>query len=270
MDLRRIRKKLLRGYKNMENFALKVMGASVKEGEVGVFFLGQAGFVLKTCSGELIAIDPYLSDCCERYFGFKRLMPHILGADEIIFDYLVASHAHFDHFDPDSVPVLLGNGKTKFVGAKDTRAECERLGIKDNLTFVAVGDKVELGAVTLTAVRCDHGKDTPDAIGLLFEAAGKKIYMMGDTAYRPEWLEDEKIKGVDLLILPINGAFGNLNSTEAARVVKALSPKLAVPCHYWNFAEHFGSPYEFMTEMKNNCPEIPYLLMRQGEMITLK
>lgn len=253
----------------MESFALKIMATPVKEGEVGVFFLGQAGFVLKTHEGELIAVDPYLSDCCERYFGFKRLMPHILGADEVIFDYLVASHAHFDHFDPDSVPLLLANGTTKFVGAKDTAAECERLGIKENLSFLSVGDTAHLGSVKLTAIRCDHGADTPHAIGLLFEVAGKRIYMMGDTAYRPDWLEDERLKGVDLLILPINGAFGNLNSAEATQVVKKLTPKLTVPCHYWNFAEHYGSPYEFMTEMKAHCPDIPYLLMRQGELKVL-
>lgn len=249
----------------MENFARKVMATPVQAGQVGVFFLGQAGFVLKTPSGELIAIDPYLSDCCNRYFGFKRLMPYILGADEVIFDAVVATHAHFDHFDPDSIPTLLANGKTRFFGAQDTKAECDRLGIKDKLTFLSVGDAVELGDVKLTAVPCDHGKDTPHAIGLLFEISGKRIYVMGDTAYRPDWAYDEKLIGVDLLILPINGAYGNLNSVEAAAMAKKLSPKLAVPCHYWNFAEHFGNPYEFMNEMKRNCPEIPYTLMRQGE-----
>ena len=254
----------------MENFAMKVMGTPIGEGAVGVFFLGQAGFVIKTHEGELIAVDPYLSDCCERYFGFKRLMPHILGADELVFDYLVASHAHFDHFDPDSVPTLLGNGKTQFVGAKDTAAECERLGIKDNLTFLSVGDTAQLGSVKLTAVRCDHGADTPHAIGLLFEVADKRIYMMGDTAYRPDWLSDESIRSVDLLILPINGAFGNLNAAEAAQVIKALEPKLAVPCHYWNFAQHFGSPYDFMCEMEASCPNASYLLMRQGELKVLE
>ena len=126
-------------------------------------------------------------------------MPHILGADEVIFDYLVASHAHFDHFDPDRVPTLLGNGKTKFIGAKDTEAECERLGIKDNLTFISVGDKVDMGGAKLTAVRCDHGPDTPHAVGLLFEIEGKKIFTMGggysiDKAMRREgfsWWSDE-------------------------------------------------------------------------------
>ena len=136
---------------------------------------------------------------------------------------------------------------------------------EDLHTFIAVGDKVDMGDATLTAVRCDHGEGTPHAVGLLFEIEGKKIYMMGDTAYRPDWLDDEAIKGVDLLILPINGAFGNLDSVQAAKVVRALNPKMAVPCHYWNFAQHYGSPYEFMTEMENNCPDVPYTLMRQGE-----
>ena len=70
----------------MENFATKVLSAKIPEGEVGVFFLGQAGFVFKTPQNTLIAVDPYLSDCCNRYFGFKRLMPYILEAHELEFD----------------------------------------------------------------------------------------------------------------------------------------------------------------------------------------
>ncbi len=249
----------------MQTFASKVLNTAIPQGEIGVFFLGQAGFILKTPKGELIAVDPYLSDCCNRYFGFKRLMPYILSPEDLVFDYLVASHAHYDHFDPDSVPGLMANGKTQFIGALDTAVECEKLGIKERVSFISVGDKVSLGSVTLTAIRCDHGEDTPHAVGLLFEIEDKKIYMMGDTAYRPEWLLEPQIQGVDLLILPINGAFGNLNEKQAAQVVSILKPKLAVPCHFWNFAQHFGSPSLFMEEMKNICPDAMYVLLRQGE-----
>jgi L-ascorbate 6-phosphate lactonase len=69
--------------------------------------------------------------------------------------------------------------------------------------------------------------------------------------------------------MPINGAFGNLNEREGARAVSVVEPALAIPCHYWNFAEHYGSPYEFMTNMKQYCPNIPYTLMRQGEGMVL-
>ena len=251
----------------METFASKVFNTMVPQGEIGVFFLGQAGFILKSPKGELIAVDPYLSDCCNRYFGFKRLMPYVLSPEEITFDYIVASHAHYDHFDPDSIPTLMANGKTQFIGALDTKEECEKLEVKERTSFIAVGDKISLGSVSLTAVCCDHGKDTPHAIGLLFEAEGKKIYMMGDTAYRPEWLVDPQIQGVDLLILPINGAFGNLNEKQATQVIGTLKPKLAVPCHFWNFAQHFGSPALFMEEMQKNYPQAAYILLRQGEEI---
>ena len=91
----------------MENFAQTILTARVPQGSLGVFFLGQAGFAFKTASSELIAVDPYLSDCCERYFGFKRLMPHLLDAREVVFDTLILTHAHYDHFDPDSVPVMV-------------------------------------------------------------------------------------------------------------------------------------------------------------------
>ena len=253
----------------MQTFASKVLNTAIPQGEIGVFFLGQAGFILKTPKGELIAVDPYLSDCCNRYFGFKRLMPYILSPEDLVFDYLVASHAHYDHFDPDSIPGLMANGKTQFIGALDTAVECEKLGIKERVSFISVGDKVSLGSVTLTAIRCDHGEDTPHAVGLLFEIEDKKIYMMGDTAYRPEWLLEPQIQGIDLLILPINGAFGNLNEKQAAQVVSILKPKLAVPCHYWNFAEHGGNPGVFKDQMEAIAPTRPYLLMRQGEGILI-
>lgn len=253
----------------MKDLAIDIKTRAVGNGSLAVFFLGQAGFVFKTESGRLICIDPYLSDCCNRYFGFKRLMPRLIEADELSLDYLLISHAHYDHFDPDSVPSLMANGKTQLIGAKDTRAECERLGIKGNLRFVSVGDSFEDENIRVTAVDCDHGSETPFAVGFLLEASGKRIYYMGDTAYREDWLGNPFIQNTDMLILPINGAFGNLNEREAAFVAARLKPRFAVPCHYWNFAEHGGSPMLFCEEMKKNAPGVHYTLMRQGEAITI-
>lgn len=249
----------------MKDFAVRVLTQPVGPENLGVFFLGQAGFLLKTAGGKLIAIDPYLSDCCHRYFGFKRLMPRILEPEDLQLDLLLISHSHYDHFDPDSVPVLLSGGKTKLVAAKDVEAECQRLGLKGDITYLSCGDSACADGVTVTGVPCDHGELAPDALGLLVEAAGKKIYYMGDTAYRPEYLDSPLFRDLDLLILPINGAFGNLNEEQAARVIGTLKPKLAVPCHYWNFAEHGGDPGLFQKKMEQLAPDCAYLLMAQAE-----
>ena len=253
----------------MENFARQVETAVIPAGQAGVFFLGQAGFVFKTPAGKLIALDPDLSDCCNRHFGFKRLMPYILEPGELVFDILLVSHGHYDHFDPDSVPALMENGTTRLIGAKDVKAECDALGLTERLTFIAVGDTVTDGDFTVTAMPCDHGELAPDALGLLIEIAGKRIYSMGDTCYRPDLLTDPRLRDLDLLILPINGAFGNLNEEQAAKVVATLKPGLAVPCHVWNFAEHGGSPGLFQEKMKELAPDCAYTLMRQGEGIVL-
>ncbi|MBQ7096284.1 MAG: MBL fold metallo-hydrolase [Clostridia bacterium] len=253
----------------MNQFASEVAAKMIPCDKIGVFFLGQAGFLLKTPNSKLIAVDPYLSNCCERYFGFKRLMPRILEPGELSIETLLVSHAHYDHFDPDSVPAILSDGKTALIGAKDVEAECERLGLSKNIAYLSCGESAVQGALKVTGVPCDHGELAPDALGLLIEIGGKKIYYMGDTAYRPDYLENPALQGVDLLLLPINGKFGNLNEREAAQVIKALKPQLAVPCHYWNFAEHGGNPGAFQEEMERIAPDCPYLLMRQGEGILI-
>lgn len=248
----------------MRSFSETVQTTQVPQGNLAVFFLGQAGFLLKTPEGKLIAIDPYLSNCCERFFGFKRLMPRIVEPDELQLDTLLISHGHYDHFDPDSVPSLL-TGSTALIGAQDVQAECRQLGLQGDITYLSCGQTVCRDGMTVTGVPCDHGELAPDALGLLIRAAGKTIYYMGDTAYRPDLLENPLLQNVDLLLLPINGAFGNLNEQQAAQVIARLQPKLAVPCHYWNFAEHGGNPGIFMEQMAKLAPRQAYRLMAQGE-----
>jgi len=72
-----------------------------------------------------------------------------------------------------------------------------------------------------------------------------------------------------VLILPINGAFGNMDAHDGVRAAGIIAPALTIPCHYWNFAEHGGDPFAFMNGMKNDHPDLPYLMMRPGETIEL-
>ncbi len=243
-------------------FANDIRGMAVPKDGVGVFWAGQAGFIIKTPEGKLIGIDLYLSNCCERYFGFKRVLPYILQPYDVEFDYIVSTHAHYDHFDVDAVPMLMSD-KTQLIAAYDVKAECEKLNIVEKVTYIKVGDEVDAAGVTIKAVACDHGVDTPDAIGLLITANGYKIYIAGDTCYRGDNFANPELNGVDLFIPPINGAFGNMDSKDAAKAAGDVNAKLTVPCHFWNFCEHYGNPGEFIDEMKK-CGQ-KYYIMRPGE-----
>jgi L-ascorbate 6-phosphate lactonase len=74
---------------------------------------------------------------------------------------------------------------------------------------------------------------------------------------------------VDLFIAPINGAFGNLNEVQAARAAARVMPGIAVPCHYWNFAEHGGDPGKYMEAMKAEAPGVRAELMPMGGSLLL-
>ena len=250
------------------SFANKVVSLSVEKGEIGVFWLGQAGYVLKTPDNKLIAIDLYLSDYCERLVGFKRLMAKILEPDELKFDVILASHAHPDHFDCDAIPFMMKSRTTVYC-TQDCVAEFERLNVKDGYKVIKEGDKIVTCGLEITAVSCDHGKDTPYAVGFVIQYCGKKIYFMGDTCFREDYFSDKTKCSPDLLIVPINGAFGNIDEKQAALTAVGLNAKLTVPCHFWNFAEHEGNPYEFMKNMKKYAPNSRYYLMQMGEGIII-
>lgn len=47
-------------------FMDRVRGTRVEKDSAAVFWLGQAGFLIKTAEGRQIVIDPYFSDCVER------------------------------------------------------------------------------------------------------------------------------------------------------------------------------------------------------------
>lgn len=251
----------------MGAFADKIRSTYVEKGNLALFWAGQAGFIIKTDEQKLIGLDLYLSDCCERYFGFKRIIPYILEPHELDFDYIVSSHAHYDHFDVDAVPMLM-RGDTQFIGAMDTKAECDKAGMSDKVTFIKCGDEVSLGRNTvLKGVPCDHGVNTPDALGLLIKSGKKTVYYMGDTCYREDYYQNDEVKGADVLLAPINGKFGNMNSQEAANAANILEPHVTVPYHFWTFVEHGGNPEEFKNQMIEM--NLSYKLLRIGEGIII-
>ncbi len=254
----------------MTELAQKISSLRVPQGSVGVIFMGQAGFLLKSPSGCLMGIDLYLSNCCERYFGFKRLMPQLLLPGELVLDHVVASHAHYDHFDVDSIPILLSNGTTRLLTAPDGAAECRRLGIpEEKYTVLRQGQAVRAGEFTVLPVPCDHGALAPDAVGLYITCGDRTLYFAGDTCYRADIAERMRRLPVDFAAAPINGAFGNMNAEEAARFFKTVAPKLCVPCHYWNFAQHMGDPNAFLEAMGRTAGAPDFLLMYPGEILLL-
>jgi len=248
--------------------AQRIANARVKPGEVAVFFIAQAGFVFKTASGKRLILDPYLSDCVEREAGFRRMIPNLLPAEDVEADVFVATHNHLDHLDPDIMPVLAGKNGMHFAGAVDCAEGFQNAGLtEDRITLLRPGDAGRFGEIEIRAVYCDHGKLAPDAIGLLITVNGITIYNTGDTSFAVEQIRESLGDvQVDIMIAPINGAYGNLTESEACRLAQELKPRVLIGSHFGMFVEQGGNPRLFLNYAAQLEGVIP-VVMAPGECI---
>lgn len=103
------------------------------------------------------------------------------------------------------------------------------------------GAKYETGGVSIHSVFADHGDIAPDAVGIIVQFDGKTIYHMGDTCLREtEFQQIAANYQIDLLLLPINGKYGNMTEADAVKAVSILKPKYVVPCHFWMLPGNSG------------------------------
>lgn len=243
-------------------------------GQTMLYWMGQAGFIIQSKTGKLLGIDLYLSECVEfveGHVGYHRLMPQILGYGELAFDVLVATHFHRDHFDVDAMPVLMANGKTHLYCAYDCKEDVERLQIdKTRVQFVKPGESYDYAEYHIDFIHSDHGKGAPLETAPIITVDGKRILEVGDTSLHLDWKgEYLKAGNLDVLIAPINGAYGNLNEQENVKLTSALLPKLTVPCHFGMFASHGGHPGEWKDLLEAQLPSQKYKIFTQGEGIII-
>jgi L-ascorbate 6-phosphate lactonase len=256
----------------MENAAMAstlanaIESDKVPQGCLAIYWLAQAGFVLKSPSGKIVYIDPYFSDVVERLFGFKRMMACPLSAEEVTADLLICTHEHLDHMDTDALPTVAKNSKVRFAGPIECVKEFERMGIaSDRCLLLEEGQEFRLDGIRVEVVFADHGDLAPDAVGVVVEMDGVKVYHTGDTAYRPTEFEPV-VKMRPHIVMPcINGRYGNLNAHEAALLTQAINPQLAIASHFWMFVEHDGDPSGFIENCGKLAPGVQTLVMKPGE-----
>ena len=233
------------------------------KGNVIVYWLGGAGFAFRFPDGEIICIDPYLSDAAERLFGFRRLSLAPIKASDLTCDLLLFTHDHVDHLDVDSFDALMHANPGCRVLAPESCANF--LGSR-NAAFevVSPGTCSQLGDVHIKTVAADHGDLCPDAVGFVLSFHGRPLYFTGDTAF-DELRMAKAIEAQPEIVIPcINGAYGNMNETEAAKLAGRCGAKIAIPSHFWLFAEHGGCPATFRDRAKTHATGTEVLLLTPG------
>lgn len=219
---------------------------------VPVEFLGQAGFRLDF-GGVIFFIDPYLSDRVERMEGpeLKRQRPAPYSPDSIKdANYILITHVHMDHCDPDTLlPLLAASAGARVVGPYEVIEYLLGLGVSESKLMLASCNEIVISpALSIVPVPAAHPEIECDeygnfrCLGFLINYKGKSIYHSGDTSPAEKIMDTlMALAPIDVALLPINeknfyrdkqGIIGNMSIREAFGMALDMRAKTFVPMHY--------------------------------------
>ena len=157
---------------------------------------GHASFLITNSNNKKILTDPYNEE-----------LPYKKITDKV--DYVTVSHDHFDH---NAVDLLEGSPKVikSSSGFNDENISVEGISVYHD---DAEGNK--------------RGKN----IIFVINTDGYKIAHLGDLGHDLNKEELNKLKGIDIILIPVGGNY-TIDAKKAKDIVDEIKPKIVLPMHY--------------------------------------
>jgi L-ascorbate metabolism protein UlaG (beta-lactamase superfamily) len=244
--------------------------ASTAETGMHIWWLGQSGFLVQI-AGENILLDPYLSDSLTLQYAqtdtpHERITGLVVDPSRLSFvDVVTSSHAHGDHLDAGTLPHVLSGDAAFVCAAGSEHVAAERAGRQPD-AVLGIGDDADFGSFRIEAVPAYH-EGAPEAVGYIVRNGAYAFYHSGDSRRVQGMAEAVAPHGVDVAFVPINGALGNMDGTDAARLAYEAGANIAIPCHHEMFRFNTAGTSRFVAECARIGQE--YRLPRAGERITI-
>lgn len=223
---------------------------------VSVRLLGQSGcrFGFPGC---VVYVDPYLSNSVQRLDApdLERLMPVPVSPEGITdADWVLLTHEHIDHCDPDTLPVLArASADARFMGPAPVLDLLRKWGISGERLHPATEAWTDLVAgLRIHAVPAAHPIHERDQhgrsryVGYVIDRGGSRLYLAGDTSVTEQLIGClKRLKPISCAFLPVNeqnffrarrGIIGNMSVREAFQLADELGVKAVVPVHWDMFA----------------------------------
>jgi N-acyl-phosphatidylethanolamine-hydrolysing phospholipase D len=185
-----------------------------------------------------------------QWLGPRRVMEPAVSIDELPpLDVVLLSHNHYDHLDSSAVRrIARANPRTTWVVPLKLGASLRRWGAGE-IIELDWWQEASLDSLRVTATPARHmsarrlgDRNRTLWCGFALEAAGRRVFFAGDTAYHPEFGEvGARCGPFDFVMIPI-GAYDprwfmqrvHVNPEEAVKIYQDLS------------AAHPGAPSPLM------------------------
>ena len=223
-----------------------IVGHTLERNQAALWFLGQAGYIARA-GGVTLAIDPYLTDSAGRGSpGFSRRVPAPVAPEDLRVDLLIVTHDHTDHLDPETIARYPHKETTTFVAPRFAARKVVARGVpQSQVVKVDVGETGQVQGVAITGVfALPTGPDALDTAGYLVTFPnGRSFYHASDTAFCRLLLR--AAPRAEVLLVPINGKWDNLDVEEAIELTAAVNPRFVSPNHYDLMALNSENPETF-------------------------
>jgi L-ascorbate metabolism protein UlaG (beta-lactamase superfamily) len=208
-------------------------GDPASSGDVRIEFYGHMAFKITSPKGLTVLIDPWRNDPTGAFgLWFSGEFP------ELTVDVVLSSHAHFDHdaiYRPHAIMAL------------DRMAGEFRLG---DVKITGVADKhqcIAPGDVKWDQLLRDHFHVTNlcppdnsaswDNVIYVVETGGIRIGFWGDNRPDPGPQAAALLKGLDVLVMNIDGSQHILSYVQINAILATFKPRAVIPAHYLSGTE---------------------------------
>jgi len=226
--------------------------SAILPGRLGVLWIGQGGFALKSHGSGTLVVDPYLSESADTDGNWPRLERIPVAPEELRLDYLALTHDHLDHTDPLAVPgIAKANPEAPIIAPPASAEHLIQLGVSPSRIIIAKpGCAIVFPRLTIHPVMAEH---TEDSVGYVFDfvssastEAGPRVYITGDSEYNDQLAEQVRDFKPNILMVPINGLWGNMTAAQAAKLTAQIAPDEAIPMHYGMFSGNTADPKDYV------------------------
>lgn len=142
-------------------------------------------------------------------------------------DYILITHEHYDHFDPESVAALRKINSV-FIGPQSVASQLDEMAIMLRPGEAHEAQHLAVRAVPAYNTNKQFHPQEDDKLGFILELDGTRLYHAGDTDRIPEM---KNFGSIDIALLPVSGTYV-MTAEEAAGAAEDIQPKIAIPMHY--------------------------------------
>lgn len=167
-------------------------------------------------------------------------------------DIIFVTHSHYDHYSEEDIDKIKKE-TTIIVAPKDLLNKLLEKGFsQDSIITVEPNNSYEVNGIKFETVpaynvnKKFHPKGN-NWVGYIIELNSIRYYIAGDTDVN----EDNKKVKCDIAFVPVGGTY-TTTADEAASLVNAIQPKIAVPTHYGSIVGSSQDAIDFLNLLNSN------------------